>query len=62
MESVNSDTDVLFIESGKQIMHGVSVNLDALTIAKAADAKLIVVVSGDNDDIVDDFQYFKEHT
>jgi BioD-like phosphotransacetylase family protein len=62
VESINSGTDVLFIESGKQIMHGVSVNLDALTVAKAADAKLIVVVSGDNDDIIDDLQYFKKHT
>jgi len=62
VESINSEVDVLFIESGKQIMHGISVNLDALTIAKAADAKLIVVVSGDNDDIVDDLQYFKKHT
>ena len=62
VESINSEVDVLFIESGKQIMHGISVNLDALTVAKAADAKLIVVVSGDNDDIVDDLQYFKKHT
>jgi BioD-like phosphotransacetylase family protein len=62
VESVNSGVDVLFIESGKQIMHGVSVNLDALTVAKAADAKLIVAVSGDNDDIIDDLQYFKKHT
>jgi len=59
--SINGDTEVLFIESGKQIMHGVSVNLDALTVAKAADARLIVVVSGDNDDIVDTLQYFKRH-
>lgn len=62
VESINSESDALFIESGKQIMHGVSVNLDALTVAKAADAKLIVVVSGDNDDIIDDLQYFKKHT
>ena len=59
---VSSGTDVLFIESGKNIMHGVTVNLDALTIAKAADAKLIVVVSGDSDDIADDLLYFKQHT
>ena len=62
LDSVNSGTDVLFIESGKQIMHGISVNLDALTIAKATDSKLIVVVSGENDDIIDDLQYFKKHT
>ena len=36
-------------------------SLDALTVAKAADAKLIVVLSGDNDDIVDTLQYFKRH-
>ncbi len=62
INEVPSDTDVLFIESGKNIMHGVTVNLDALTIAKAADAKLIVVVSGDSDDIADDLLYFKQHT
>ncbi|MFC1786002.1 DRTGG domain-containing protein [Candidatus Neomarinimicrobiota bacterium] len=59
---VPSDTDVLFIESGKNIRHGVTVNLDALTIAKATDARLIVVVSGDSDDIADDILYFKQHT
>jgi len=62
ISEVPSDTGVLFIESGKNIMHGVTVNLDALTIAKAADAKLIVVVSGDSDDIADDLLYFKQHT
>jgi len=62
ISEVSSDTDVLFIESGKNIMHGVTVNLDALTIAKAADAKLIVVASGDSDDIVDELLYFKQHT
>lgn len=62
INEIPSDTEVLFIESGKNIMHGVTVNLDALTIAKAADAKLIVVVSGDSDDIADDLFYFKQHT
>jgi len=61
LDSINNNADVLFIESGKQIMHGVSVHLDALTIAKATDAKLIIVVSGENDDIVDTLQYFKTH-
>ena len=62
ISEVSSDTDVLFIESGKNIMHGVTVNLDALTIAKAAGAKLIVVASGESDDIVDELLYFKQHT
>ncbi len=62
IDEIPPDTEVLFIESGKNIRHGVIVNLDALTIAKAADAKLIVVVSGDSDDIADDLLYFKQHT
>lgn len=62
INEIPSDTDVLFIESGKNIMHGITVNLDALTIAKAADAKLIVVASGDSDDIADELFYFKQHT
>lgn len=62
IDQIPSDTEVLFIESGKNIRHGVIVNLDALTIAKAAGAKLIVVVSGNSDDIADDLLYFKQHT
>jgi len=61
LDSISEAADTLFIESGKNIMHGVSVHLDALTIAKATEAKLIVVVSGDNDDIIDEIQYFKDH-
>ncbi|MEE8341174.1 MAG: AAA family ATPase, partial [Candidatus Neomarinimicrobiota bacterium] len=62
INEISSETDILFIESGKNIMHGVTVNLDALTIAKATGAKLIVVASGDSDDIADDLLYFKQHT
>lgn len=61
LDSISSDAEMLFIESGKQIMHGVSVYLDALTVAKATDARLIVVISGNNDDIIDELQYFKDH-
>ena len=62
INGISSDTEILFIESGKNIRHGVTVNLDAITIAQAADAKLIVVASGDSDDIADDLLYFKQHT
>ncbi len=62
INEIPSDTEVLFMESGKNIMHGVTVNLDALTIAKASGAKLIVVASGESDDIADELLYFKQHT
>ena len=62
IDNLPSGTETLFIESGKNIRHGVTVNLDALTIAKVSDAKLIVVASGESDDIADDLLYFKQHT
>ena len=61
IDEISSDTDVLFIESGKNLYHGVTVNLDALNVAKATGAKLIVVVSGESDEIADQLMYFKQH-
>jgi len=57
IDDLSTETDILFIETGSNLIQGVSVNLDALTIAKTTDAKLIIVASGDNDDIIDNLTY-----
>ena len=54
--------EYLFVESGEDICHGTSVQLDALSVCKAIDGKLIVVVSGeDEDEILDDITFFKQN-
>ena len=57
IDHITSKTETLFIETGSNLIQGVSVHLDALTIAKTTDAKLIIVASGNNDDIIDNLTY-----
>lgn len=53
--------DVLFVEAGRDISYGESVNLDAMSVAKAIDARLLLVVSGDPDIVIDDIAFVKRH-
>ncbi len=57
ISKISTKTDILFIETGSSLIQGVSVHLDALTIAKVSDAKLILAASGNNDDIIDNLTY-----
>ena len=57
ISKISSGINTLFIESGSNIIQGISVNLDALTITKISGAKLVIVASGNNDDILDNLTY-----
>ena len=60
-ESNGKDNDILFVEGGKELSYGVSVYLDALSIAKALNAELVIVISGKDDTIIDDIVFLKNH-
>lgn len=51
---------IFFVECGKEITYGASVHLDALTLARQLDARLIVIASGDDDAILDDLIFLKK--
>jgi uncharacterized protein len=55
------DKDILFVEGGRDLSYGISVNLDPISLAKYLECKLFVVVSGDEDSILDDLLFFKRH-
>ncbi len=57
ISKISSETDILFIETGANLIQGISVHLDALTIAKNTKAKLIIVASGNNDIVLDSLTY-----
>jgi len=61
IETSGKDKDFLIIEAGKTLSYGASINLDAISLSKITDAKLVIVVSGDDDDILDDIEYLKNH-
>jgi len=52
---------VLLIESGSDMRHGISVNLDAASLAKYVDGKIILVVNGDSYDAIDDALFFADY-
>jgi hypothetical protein len=51
----------LFVESGQDLTYGVSVGLDAISVARAIDGKVIVVVGGDPESIVDDATFLDKY-
>jgi BioD-like phosphotransacetylase family protein len=59
--NVANDRDVLFIEGGRDLSYGISVHLDTLSLAKYTGGKLFIVVSGDDDSILDDLLFLKRH-
>jgi BioD-like phosphotransacetylase family protein len=61
LSCVSRDVDMLFIESGKDISYGVSVYLDAISLASFLDAKLLVVISGNEETVLDDIMFLKNH-
>lgn len=58
---VGGDREILFIEGGRDLTYGISVNLDTLSLAKYTGGKLFIVVSGDGDSILDDLLFLKRH-
>jgi BioD-like phosphotransacetylase family protein len=60
-QRTGKDIDILFIEGGKELSYGVSVYLDALSIAKSLSGELVIVISGKEDTIIDDIVFLKNH-
>jgi BioD-like phosphotransacetylase family protein len=60
-KSIAKNREVLFIEGGKDLAYGVSVYLDPITVAKSLDAKLVLIVGGNDDVIIDDITLFKKY-
>jgi uncharacterized protein len=58
---VGKDKDILFVEGGRDVAFGSSVNLDPISIAKALKARLLVVMAGREGVIVDDIAFLKKY-
>jgi len=57
---VEKGKDVVLIEAGKDIAYGASVHLDALSLARHTGASLLVVLSGEEGEILDDAVLLKQ--
>ncbi len=52
---------LMFIEGGGDLKYGGSVHLDALSLARYLEARLIIVVSGQEDAILDDIRFIRNY-
>jgi uncharacterized protein len=59
IENIGEGKDSFFIEAGRDIAYGNAVHLDAFSLAQHADANLVVIVSGDENQILDDIFFLK---
>ena len=58
---IGAENDVLFIESGKDLTAGAYLNLDAVSMTKSIDGVLVIVVSGDDDCVLDDMRFIEKY-
>ncbi len=62
VERAGKNKDLLIIEGGMYLSYGASVRLDAISIAKCFDdEKLVIVVGGNEDAIMDDIAFIKKY-
>jgi len=55
------ESEILFIEGGSDFTYGASVRLDTLSLARNLDARLLLVVSGNEGKIADDLTFVKKY-
>jgi uncharacterized protein len=60
-ERIGEGKELLFIESGRNLTYGISVYLDAISLAEMTGGKLVIVVSGDENTVFDDIAFIKKH-
>lgn len=53
--------EVLLIESGRTLSYGSSINLDPISLATGTKSETIFILSGDDDDIMDDVSFIKKN-
>jgi len=56
----SQDKDILFIEGGKDLVYGRSVYLDPLTVVENTNSKLLLVLSGQDDLIIDEIMFLRQ--
>ncbi len=61
LDHVSQNKDSIFVEAGKDIYFGTSVYLDAISLARNLEGKLLVMVSGDEDTIIDDVSFLAKY-
>ncbi|MEA1935489.1 MAG: AAA family ATPase [Thermodesulfobacteriota bacterium] len=60
ISDVENGKDLLFIEGAESLRYGAFVHLDAISLARYTNAKLLIIVSGDERIVMDDLSFLKK--
>jgi len=58
---IGGNSDVLFIESGKDLTSGTYLNLDPISVTQYINGKQIIVLSGESDCVLDDVMFIHKY-
>lgn len=61
IKDIGGGNDILFIESGRDLSSGSYLNLDPVSMADSIDGKLVIVVSGETDCVLDDIKFIEKY-
>ena len=61
LDHIGKNKDLIFVEAGKDIFYGTSVYLDAISLTKIVEGRLLIMVSGDEDTIIDDVSFLTKY-
>ncbi len=59
--SAEQGQEAVFVEAGRDLSYGITVNLDAVSVAAVSEARLVVVIAGEDRAILDDIAFLKRH-
>ncbi len=60
-ELVRREKKIFFIEGGRDLYYGASIYLDPIAVARCLDAQLILVISGNEGEIADQFAFIQDY-
>jgi BioD-like phosphotransacetylase family protein len=61
LSHIEKDREIVFIEAGRDLSYGISVNLDPISLARATGASLVIVTTGEERTLLDDVTFITQH-
>lgn len=61
LERISAGKELILLEAGKDLFYGTSIYLDAINVTRTVEGKLIILVSGDEDTIIDDISFLAKY-
>lgn len=61
LDRISANKEIIFLEAGRDLFYGTSIYLDAINVARIVEGKLLILVSGDEDTIIDDISFLAKY-